>query len=225
MKTFALQAAERVLVSHNWVAILFVFCLLILFFLKLFNAEKMRGYSLSIFNKGFIEITSEEKKSMFSLFHLGFIGFSFLSISLTVYFFLVHYQQKPIFSFVEYSQIASFVLIYIVGRNILEFVLIQLMGIKQHLGYFFVSKRSYLYSISIGIFFLNVIYFYGFERIQAFFPGIILLLSGIILLFAIRFVLILINNKNLIIKELFYFILYLCAFEIAPLLILFKLIF
>lgn len=225
METFTLQATERVLVSYNWIALLFVLCLLVLFFLKLFDAEKMRGYSLSIFNKGFIEITSEEKDSLFSLFHIGFISFSFLSFSLTVYFFLVYYQEKPIFSFIEYTQIALYVLIYIVGRNILEIILIRLLAIKQHLGYFFVSKRSYLYSISIGIFFLNLIYFYGFERIQLVFPGIILLLSGIILLFAIRFIFILINNKNLIIKELFYFILYLCAFEIAPLLILFKLIF
>lgn len=225
MEIFTLQATDRVLVSYNWIAIIFVFSLLVLFFLKLFNAEKMRGHSLSIFNKGFIEITSEEKESMFSLFHIGFIGFSFLSVSLTVYFFLVYYQSKPVFSLMEYSQIALYILIYIFGRNILEILLIQLLGIKQHLGYFFVSKRSYLYSISIGIFFLNLIYFYGFERIKMVFPGIILLLSGIILLFAIRFVLILINNKNLIVKELFYFILYLCAFEIAPLLILFKLIF
>lgn len=225
MKIFTLQAAERVLISDNWIAILFVFCFLLLFLLKLFDAEKMRGYSLSIFNKGFIEITSEEKQSLFSLFHIGFIGFSFLSISLTVYFFLVHYQEKTVFSLLEYSQIASYVLVYIFGRNILELLLIRILEIKQLLGYFFVSKRSYLYSISIGIFFLNLIYFYGFERIGSVLSGIILLLSGIILLFAIRFVLILINNKNLIIKELFYFILYLCAFEIAPLLILFKLIF
>ena len=218
MKIFTLQAAERVLISDNWIAILFVFCLLVLFFLKLFNAEKMRGYSWDLFNKGFIEITSEEKQSLFSLSDIGFIGFSFLNISLTAYFFLVYYQDKEVFSLLEYSQIATYVLIYIFGRNILESLLMRLLSIKQLLGYFFVSKRSYLYSISVGIFFLNVIYFYGFRTISV-------LLSGIILLFAIRFVLILIYNKNLIIKELFYFILYLCAFEIAPLLILFKLIF
>lgn len=218
MEILTLQAAERVLLSNNWIAILFVFCILILFFLKLFNAEKMHGYSLSLFNKGFIEITAEEKKSMFSFFDIGFIGFSFLSVSLTVYFFLVAYQERTAFSFVEYSQIALYVLIYIVGRNLLEIILMRLLGIKNALGYFFTSKRSYLYSISIGIFFLNVVYFYGFRTIS-------LLLSGIVLLFAIRFALILIANKNLIIKELCYFILYLCGFEIAPLLILFKLIF
>jgi len=213
-----MQATERVLLSNNWIAILFVFCLLVMFLLKLFNAEKMKGYALSIFNKGFVEIKSQEKNSVFSFFDMGFIGFSFLSISLTLYFTIVYYQGKTVFSLVEYTKISFYVLIYMLGRNLLETVLMRLLTIKELLGYFFLSKRSYLYSISIGLFFLNLVYFYGFQRIQ-------LLLSGIVLLFAIRLILILINNKNLIIKELFYFILYLCAFEIAPLFILFKLIF
>ena len=213
-----MQATERILLSNNWIAILFVFCLLVMFLLKLFNAKKMKGYALSIFNKGFVEIKSQEKNSVFSFFDMGFIGFSFLSISLTIYFVIIHYQEKTIFSLVEYSKISSYVLIYMIGRNFLEAVLMRLLAIKEVLGHFFLSKRSYLYSISIGLFFLNVVYFYGFQRIT-------FLLSGIALLFAIRLILILVNNKNLIIKELFYFILYLCAFEIAPLFLLFKLIF
>jgi hypothetical protein len=213
-----MQATERLLISNNWIAILFVFCLLILCLLKLFNAEKMRGYSLSIFNKGFVEITSQEKSSVFSLVDIGFTGFSFLSISLTIYFAFVSYQNSGVFSFVEYSKMASYVLMYMVGRNLIEAIVMRLLGIRDVLAHFFLSKRSYLYSISIGLFFLNLLYFYGFKEIN-------FLLLGIALLFIIRFALIVINNKTLIIKELFYFILYLCAFEIAPLLILFKLIF
>ncbi|MFD2566851.1 DUF4271 domain-containing protein [Pseudotenacibaculum haliotis] len=213
-----MQATERVLSSDNWITILFVFCLLLMFLLKLFNAEKMKGYAFSIFNKGFVEIESQEKKAGFSAFDTTFIGFSFISMSLTIYFLLNHYQKEIEFGFVEFTKISSYVLIYMLGRAFLEFLLMRLFGIKEILGQFFLSKRSYLYSISIGLFFLNLLYFYGFQKIT-------LLLTGIILLFAIRLVLILINNKNLIIKELFYFILYLCSFEIAPLLILFKLIF
>lgn len=213
-----MQATERLLVSNNWIAILFLFCLLILFLLKVFSAEKMRGYSLSLFNKGFVEITSQEKSSVFSLFDIGFTGFSFLSISLTIYFAYVHYQSGAEFSLIEYSKMASFVLMYMLGRNLIEALVMRLLAIKNALAYFFLSKRSYLYSISIGLFFLNLIYFYGFKDIR-------FLLLVIVLLFVIRFALILINNKTLIIKELFYFILYLCAFEIAPLLILFKFIF
>ena len=213
-----MQAVEGELLSNNWVTLLFVFSLILMFLLKLFNAEKTKGYALSIFNKGFIEIKSQEKKATFSLFETAFVVFSFLSLSLTLYFLLIHYPKNVQYNFLEYTKISSYVLIYMLGRVFLESVLMKLLAIKELLGYFFLYKRSYLYSISIGLFFLNVFYFYGLRSIN-------LLLSGVILLFAIRFVLILANNKNLIIKELFYFILYICSFEIAPLLILFKLIF
>ncbi|NQV78269.1 MAG: DUF4271 domain-containing protein, partial [Lutibacter sp.] len=44
-----------------------------------------------------------------------------------------------------------------------------------------------------------------------------------LLVLILRYVLILLNNKKLIFNNLFYFILYLCALEIAPLIIVLKL--
>jgi len=213
-----MQAIEREIISNNWVVIVFICGLLLLSLLKLFNAEKMRGYSLSIFNKGFVEIESQEKIPVFSLFNIAFTTFSFLSISMAIYFLLIIYAEDMNFSFIGYSKISLYVLVYMLGRFFLESFLMRLLEIREALSYFFLSKRSYLYSISIGLFFLNAIYFYGF-------PEKPVLTGGIVLLFGIRLLLILINNKNLIIKELFYFILYICAFEIAPLFVLFKLIF
>ena len=70
-----IQANERVIVSYDWITIIFVLCLLILFLLKLFNAEKMKGYALSIFNRGFIEINVQEKKPFLGIFDLSFLSF------------------------------------------------------------------------------------------------------------------------------------------------------
>jgi len=87
---------------------------------------------------------------------------------------------------------------------------ILLFELKQSISLFLISKRGFLYSISLGLLFLNIIYFYSFQNKY-------LLITGVGLLFLVRFLMILMINKNLIIKELFYFILYLCAFELAPL--------
>ena len=212
-----MQAIEREILSNNWVAITFVLGLLLLALLKLFNAEKMKGYSLSIFNKGFVEIESQEK-SRFSFFSVAFITFSLLSISLTIFFLLNQYVENIYFTFQEYIKVSFLVLVYTLGRFLLEHFLMRLFGIQDVLAHFYMSKRGYLYSISVGLFFLNIIYYYGFSKKEV-------LLTGVLALFAIRLLLVTINNKNLIIKELFYFILYLCAFEIAPLFVLFKLMF
>ena len=124
----------------------------------------MKGYALSIFNRGFIEVSVQEKKPFLGIFDLSFLFFSFVNISLSSYFLLNHGQGKWMFSFLEFSQVASYILVYILGRIIVENLLLNLFQITEQLSYFFISKRVYLCSISIGIFFLNLCCFYGFEK-------------------------------------------------------------
>ena len=127
--------------------------------------------------------------------------------------------QKEAFLFLDYLEVSKYVLLCLTIRYVADFLLIILFEIRDSLvTYFFFSRRSYSYSISLGLLILNILYFYTFNSHY-------FLIFGIIALFSIRYLLILYYNKNLIIKELFYFILYLCAFELAPLFVLFKLIF
>ena len=213
-----MEALQRVILSNNWITIIFLVSLAVLFFLKLFEAEKLKGYAASIFNKGFIEIEAEDNSSFFSFFHIGFSFFFFLMITITGYFCANIYSHRTIFLLQDYIHVFNYVLLYMIVRFVSMSLFILLFELKQSISLFLISKRGFLYSISIGLLFLNIIYFYSFQNKY-------LLITGVGLLFLVRFLMILMINKNLIIKELFYFILYLCAFEIAPLFVLFKLIF
>lgn len=213
-----MEALQRSVLSTNWITLIFVFSLTVLFFLKLFKTAKLKGYASAIFYKGFLEIEVEEGYSPVTFFHIGFSFFSFLMLSITTFFLINQYKQSNVFLFADYFLSSYYVFIFMIVRSLAAFLLLLLFEVKKQLSFFMISKRGYLYSISIGLLFLNVFYFYSFQN-QFF------LFSGFVLLFLVRFLLILINNKNLIIKELFYFILYICAFELAPLFVLFRLIF
>ena len=213
-----MEALQRVILSNNWITIIFLVSLAVLFFLKLFEAEKLKGYAASIFNKGFIEIEAEDNSSFFSFFHIGFSFFFFLMITITGYFCANIYSHRTIFLLQDYIHVFNYVLLYMIVRFVSMSLFILLFELKQSISLFLISKRGFLYSISIGLLFLNIIYFYSFQNKY-------LLITGVGLLFLVRFLMILMINKNLIIKELFYFILYLCAFELAPLFVLFRLIF
>ena len=213
-----MEALQRVILSNNWITIIFLVSLAVLFFLKLFEAEKLKGYAASIFNKGFIEIEAEDNSSFFSFFHIGFSFFFFLMITITGYFCANIYSHRTIFLLQDYIHVFNYVLLYMIVRFVSMSLFILLFELKQSISLFLISKRGFLYSISIGLLFLNIIYFYSFQNKY-------LLITGVGLLFLVRFLMILMINKNLIIKELFYFILYICTFEIAPLFILFKLMF
>ena len=213
-----MEALQRAILSNNWITIIFLVSLAVLFFLKLFEAEKLKGYTTSIFNKGFIEIEAEDNLSFFSFFHIGFSFFFFLMITITGYFCANIYSHRTIFLLQDYIHVFNYVLLYMIVRFVSMSLFILLFELKQSTSLFLISKRGFLYSISIGLLFLNIIYFYSFQNKY-------LLITGVGLLFLVRFLMILMINKNLIIKELFYFILYLCAFELAPLFVLFRWIF
>lgn len=214
-----MEAVQRDVLSNNWIVLIFIFSIGILFFLKIFNTDKLKGYATSIFNKGFIEIEAEENYFRFSFFHVGFSFFFLLMLTVSIYLTMHQNFQKEAFLFLDYLQVSKYVLLCLTIRYVADFLLIILFEIRDSLvTYFFFSRRSYSYSISLGLLTLNILYFYTFNSYY-------FLIFGIIALFSIRYLLILYYNKNLIIKELFYFILYICAFELAPLFVLFKLIF
>jgi len=213
-----MEALQRSVLSNNWITLIFVFSILLLFFLKLFTTAKLKGYVTSLFNKGFVEIEAEENYWTLSFFHTGFSLFTFLMLSVTTFFLTSQFNNSSALLLEDYLVSTSYLFSYVVLRFVVVFVLFSVFQFKSKLSFFMTSKRGYLYSISIGLLFLNVFYFYTFQYQD-------LLFTGFVALFSLRFSLILINNKNLIIKELFYFILYLCAFELAPLFVLFRLIF
>jgi hypothetical protein len=131
---------------------------------------------------------------------------------------LITLQDKATLSvsFSSFTTTFSLVSSYFVIKSFLEVAFSSLFLIKKELRFYIVSKFAYLYSISFFLLISFVVCQFGPLNVSSF-------SYIVILLFFIRFIFHVSINKNLIFSELFYFILYLCAFEIAPLLTLFKL--
>ena len=91
-----MEALHRSVLSNNWITLIFVFSILLLFLLKLFTTTKLKGYTAALFNKGFVEIEAEESYFSFSFFHLGFSLFTFLMLSITIF---LTVKQDSVFLF------------------------------------------------------------------------------------------------------------------------------
>lgn len=209
-----MQAIERELAAQDWVTFVIVFAIGLLFLLKIFHPSRLLGYSVSLFTKGFIAKRAEENPSYMSAFHGTLILFSALVISLLLFFSFPNIDETQSFS--GFLTLTIGVIVYFVIRLLLDFALSRLLGISDFLRYFLLTKSGYLYNVCLWTFPALIIFKYSYNSINALWIFFALLLL-------IRFVLILVNNKKLILSNLFYFILYLCSFEIAPLLILYKL--
>ena len=213
-----MQALERTIVDTNWVTVLLVVLLVCVFLLKGLSFERLKGNVLSLINKTFIESEIEENYSFVNLFKIVVFIFSMTVISLLMYKFLLFFDVSKEGGFYIFMKTLGVVFSYFSTKRLVEFLLSHLFKINEQLKFFLGSKSNYLNCVSFYVFIALVIVEYS--------PLNTLFLVYIsVLFFSIRFVLHLISNKKLISSKLFYFILYLCSFEIAPPFILFKLLF
>lgn len=210
-----MQATERIIVSQDWITGTIIVAFVLLFFMKVFKPSLLLGYAIAFFTSSFIEKRSEQNISYFSPFHTSLLLFSFITLSLAVYF--VFSFEDTTKSFSNFAVVLGFLILYYALKFSVDYIVATILGIEKRVRYFVFTKYGYLHTICLWLFPLIIIYQYKFTTIL-----FLLIPLGLLLLF--RLFLILQNNKKLIFNQLFYFILYFCTLEVAPLLILYKLI-
>ena len=211
-----MQALERELISNDWIIIIFLIALVLIFVLKIINSNRLQGYTFSFFLKGFIEKRAEENPSYFSVFHAVLFVFSTIISSLFLVLIIDDFYLLDIANISSYWQMLLLVFAYLSIKFLIDFLLSKLFRISSMMRYFLFSKHGYFYTLNIWLFPILVLYVFSFKN--SWFLGF-----SILTLFVVRFLFIVVNNKNLILSKLFYFILYLCTLEIAPLFILYRL--
>ncbi|WP_422897636.1 DUF4271 domain-containing protein [Polaribacter staleyi] len=212
------QALDRAVVDNSWITILLVGLFACVFLLRGISVVRLRGSVYSLINPTFLETEIEENSSFFNSFKSVIFIFSVFVLSLLIYKIYLHFTPYSPEGFYVFLKICGVVFSYFVVKRLLEFLLSSLFLIHKKLDFFLVSKSIYLYAVSFLLLIALVLEEYSPLNTQ-----FLVYFSGV--LFSIRFIFHGVRNKKLIFSELFYFILYLCAFEIAPLFILFKLLF
>jgi len=212
------QALEKIVINTNWISIILVFLFAIIAVLKIIDGDKLKGYVFALFNKGFIQDEVEENTSFFSSFYSLLFIFSSVVLALVTSLLVAETDKNTSFSVSSFFLILGIIWSYFTIKSLLEIGVIRLFFIKKEVRFYVVSKFGYLYSISFFLIIFLVLFRFGPLNFSFF-------IAATLGLFFLKFVFQVVNNKNLVFGKLFYFILYLCAFEIAPLLIMFKLVF
>jgi len=209
-----MQIVDRIDISNNWLTIIFIIVLILLAVMKSLSKEKLFGYAGAFFQKGFIEKKAKDRTSFFNSFNIVIYLFSILVFAA----FFTYTSQELLgleTGFYMFLKIAVLILIYSSAFLVLDRVFCSLFEVQNELSYFIAAKIGYLYNTALLLFPFCIITVYSFLSIYV-------LLGLFFILFTMSVILTVINNKKVIINKLFYFILYLCALEIAPLLIIYK---
>jgi hypothetical protein len=213
-----LQAIEKIDISTNWVTLIFLVLLFSVLLLKGFHRTKLKEYFFAFFNKGFIVSEIEERASLLNRFSVVLFFFTTGTFGLLTFFLMNYFSQEVFLEISLFWKTLLFFVGYLTVKRILEKLFVILFSIQTETVSFLTAKSIYTHTISLWTFPVLILFFYAALPNQ-------ILFGFILFLFVIKLALLFANNKNLILSKLFYIILYICAFEIAPPFLLFKLMF
>lgn len=209
--------ALRPLQNHHWIISITLFILILLVIVKWNKSNYIFSFLNSLFSKTYYSNKFSEKRRIDLPEVLLFVG----SLSGLSFFLFVIINQTT-FSILPYLQILLLVSIILLGKYFIEKIIGNLFDFDELMSRYLFYKLGVLSWIGLFILFPLSLFFY-FQDVQN--SQVFLVVVGVsVLIYVIKLLSFVGLYQKYILSYWFYFILYLCAFEIAPYLILFNLI-
>lgn len=199
----------------DWVTLIMVGCILIIAILKVIYPKRFNDFiRLPVSNNYFLaKGKSEELRHPFSI--LLFV-IQLISISLFVNLFFLEKGKANVLLFL---QILFVVFVFIIVKTSIEKIIGTIFSIEKLIDHYIYEKLSYRNFLSLLLIITNLIFYFSIKpdlNTLLILTGILFLVNMLILSYSYK------NYRSLIFSNLFYFLLYICALEISPYLLLYK---
>ncbi len=215
-----MQAVERFHETQDWITVLFVLGFFLLVLAKILYPQRFVDF-INLLNSGkFISFKGKENKA----FH----GFNILllivqAIAISIFLFVAYevYFEHSESAGIIFIRILTAYLCFLLLKTGVEKIIGNIFEMDDRMDYYIFQKISYRSFISLFILIASLFLVYSLD------PGTLTItLIAVLCLLAnvIGLIIIYRKNQNLLASNWFYFILYLCALEIAPYIILYKLV-
>jgi len=216
------EATKIIHQNNDWITLVLLFVFIVLSLLKvIFKGRLSHVNTVFISKKYFLTYFNKGKSNFLNGFHVSLFIVQLLVISLLFYLINIHFQFQPIsLNFRGYILIIFWVSLYFSLRYLIGLLLAFLFNFKNEYNILVYYKMSYFNNLILWVlpFLVLTVYVDMYHKLL-----LNITVSLVVILLLLRYSLILMNNKKLIFSNLFYFILYICALEIAPLIIILKL--
>ena len=202
----------RILEQRDWATYLFIFSFVLIAITKTAFETRFSEFLRILVTDKYIKVYKDTSHLMSGftilLFIVQIISFSFF-IQLVLNFF--GYVSKT--DWIIFIRIFTFFGIFVLSKFLIEKIVATIFNIEEFAEQFNLQKVSYRTFIGLILLPINIYLFYNNT------PANILIYITIAVILIINLFSYLVSLKiyqNLLIGKLFYFILYLCALEIAP---------
>ncbi len=203
---------ERITNGKDWATILFVACFaLIAINRTVFETRFAEFIKLAVSDK-YTKIY-KDSGNMLSWFTISLFIIQIISFTFLLQFLLSFFNLADKTSWLSFIQLFTLIGAFILSKYLIEKIIATTFNIEDFNEQFNLHKVNYRTYMGLLLLPVNIVLFYNDinSRLLIFILiGLIISGSVVSYLFSLRL------YQNLILGKLFYFILYLCALEIAP---------
>ena len=215
------EGIEKISVTSDWITLIFIAVLIMIAILQFNFTERFSKLFSLVYSEKYYTDYIKTRPLIFNWFHVIFFFIIIFNISLSLYFTLNAFSTSDMTGqFYFYFQILIMTLGYFSLRYFVGYLLGNIFELEEGQNYFTFLKMSNLSLISVLIFPLLILTNYSVGFFHKF-----LITFGIVASLAIALFryFVLIKNEKLSFNNLFYLFLYLCALELSPFIVIYKL--
>jgi hypothetical protein len=215
-----MEAVERIIISNDWLTFTFLGIGLMLFVVNYLDQDRLRQLMVLPFNSLYFSMYENTSDTLLK----GFTIFLFIASNLTLSIFLYLLIQNLYPNVLSNTRnpfliLMGLIMLYWIFRFLMGLFVAWVFNLQSVQRPIVYIKMSYYFSINIYllVFVLFGVYYFDWQG------SYILFVLGIYtILLSIRYFQFVKSLNRITFVKLFYFILYLCTLEIAPLLLVYK---
>ena len=208
----AIQLQERIIESKDWATVLFVLCVGIIAVNKTISSVRFNEFIRLAYSDKYTKIYKDSSNLMsgftVSMFVLQLFSFSFFTLLV-----LNQFDKAEKTNGIVYIQIFTFLTVFILSKFLIEKIVATAFKIEEFNEQFNLLKVNYRAYFGFILLPVNIILFYNTFDSELFFW---ILLVALFVINITTYIVALKLYQNLLMRKIFYFILYLCTLEIAP---------
>ena len=202
----------RIVENKDWATALFLFSLVLIALSKSLFENRFSEFIKLIVSAKYLKVY-KDSGLMMSWFTIFLFIVQILSFSFFIHLLLNSFGYTIKTDWISYIQIFTFLTVFILSKYLIEKIIGAAFDIEEFVEQFNLQKVSYRTFIGLFLLPINCFLYYNdsiSHNLILFFLFIILIINVLTYLLSIK------NYQNILFGNLFYFILYLCALEIAP---------
>ena len=219
-KLSPLEALERSTLNQDWITVLLLAVFFMLVIARKLFPQRFIDFSMLFATNKYLLLRGKEPE-IIEPFNVLLFVVNVISVSLFIFLFYGTYTADIARPQILFLQIATAYATFILLKFSLEKIIANILSLDEKMDYYMFYKLSYRNFLALILLPVSIIFTYVWQPVQlAFFIclGILLMLNLVITVGIFR------KNQQYIFSNWFYFILYLCALEIGPYYILYKLV-